>query len=62
MNESEKKWQAESDANTMSRYEEIINDKKRLGAARSYAQKESKKLQDAANRMTRVSKPTSRKK
>ena len=39
----EKRWQAESDANTMMRYQEIMSDKKRMLAA----QKEAKRQADA---------------
>ena len=33
MSADEKRWQAESDANTMMRYQEIMSDKKRMAAA-----------------------------
>ena len=33
MIKSEQDWQAEEDANTLRRYQEIINDKKRLDRA-----------------------------
>lgn len=65
----QKRWRAESDAECMARYEEIMNDSKRRSAAVNYAKQRAAELTKSANAMaraasgsTRSSKPTSRKK
>lgn len=46
-----KKWQAEEDARTLARYQEIMNDSKRKSAALSQAKKEAENLQKRADAM-----------
>jgi hypothetical protein len=46
-----KKWQAEEDARTLARYQEIMNDSKRKSAAMSQAKKEAADLQRRADAM-----------
>lgn len=46
-----KKWQAEEDARTLARYQEIMNDSKRKSAALSQAKKEAANLQKRADAM-----------
>lgn len=65
----QKRWRAESDADCMARYEEIMQDKSRRAAAVNYAKQRAADLTKSANAMTRVanggtraSKPTSKKK
>ena len=50
----EKKWQAESDADTMARYEEIMADASRRKAAISAAKTRAADLTKRANVMNRV--------
>lgn len=47
----EKRWQAESDANTMMRYQEIMSDKKRMLAAQKEAKRQAEALTKRANAM-----------
>lgn len=47
----EKRWQAESDADTMMRYQEIISDKKRMAAAQKEAKRQADALTKRANAM-----------
>lgn len=47
----EKQWQAEEDARTMARYQEIMSDSKRKSAAMKQAQVEANNLQKRANIM-----------
>lgn len=47
----ERQWQAEEDARTMARYQEIMSDNKRKSAAMSQARKEAKDLEKRANAM-----------
>lgn len=60
------KWQAESDANTMAAYNEILSDKARMNRAIKAAQARAKDLTQRANAMQSVaktgSKPKTRKK
>ncbi|WP_167313416.1 hypothetical protein [Ralstonia insidiosa] len=44
MTADEKKWRAQSDAETLARAEEIRNDKGRHTAAKTHAQKEAKRF------------------
>lgn len=50
----ERKWQAEMDADTMARYEEIMADSKRKSAAMKVARKQAADLTKRANAMSRV--------
>ena len=58
----EKKWQAESDAETMARYEEIMSDSARRNAAIKAAKEEASELNKRANAMNKVAGSKSRKK
>ena len=50
----EKKWQAESDAETMARYEEIMADSVRRNAAIKAAKEKASDLNKRANAMNKV--------
>lgn len=57
MNKSqEQKWQAEDDARTMANYQEILNDKGRLGRAIKVAKQQATALNKRANAMQSVAK------
>lgn len=66
LNKEDLKWQAESDANTMAAYNEILSDKARMNRAIKAAQARAKDLTQRANAMQSVaktgSKPKTRKK
>ena len=69
MTKQDLQWQAESDANTMARYQEIMQDKARMNRAIKEANKQAQDLnkrantmRSAANMRTSNSKSTSRKK
>lgn len=49
---NELKWQAESDANIMMRYQEIISDSKRKARAIKEAQRQAADMQKKANAMS----------
>lgn len=51
---NEKRWQAEMDADTMARYEEIMADKARVNAAIKVAREKASDLSKRANAMSRV--------
>ena len=51
MSADEKRWQAESDANIMMKYQEIISDKNRMAAAQREAKKQAEALTKRANAM-----------
>ena len=48
------RWQAEDDAMTMARYQEIINDKARMNRAVKEAKRQANDLQKRANNMKKV--------
>ena len=52
--QQEQKWQAESDADTMARYQEIVGDKARMGRAVKVAQKRAADLSKRATAMQNV--------
>ena len=58
----EKKWHAESDAETMARYEEIMSDSARRNAAIKAAKEKASDLNKRANAMNKVAGTKSRKK
>ena len=69
LNAEQKRWRAESDADCMARYEEIMQDSSRRKAAVNYAKQRAAELTKSANTMnrvanggTRASKTTSKKK
>jgi hypothetical protein len=47
MTAQERKWQAQSDLNTLTEAERIRSDKTRLGAARAEASRQTKAIQKA---------------
>lgn len=51
INSIEKTWQAEEDALTMARYQEIINDSKRRSAAIKQAMRQASELEKRASAM-----------
>lgn len=51
LNAMDKVWQAEEDARTMARYQEIMNDSKRKSAAIKQAKIEASALEKRANAM-----------
>ena len=53
---NELKWQAESDANTMMRYQEIMSDSKRKARAIKEAQRQAADMQKRVNAMKSVGK------
>ena len=52
----ELQWQAEDDARTMARYQEIMNDKNRMNRAVKVAKKQADDLQKRTNIMKKVAK------
>lgn len=54
MTNKDLQWQAESDAYTMAKYQEIISDKSRMGRAVKFAQKKAKDMAASANAMQKV--------
>ena len=50
------KWQARGDADTMARYQEIINDKARMNRAIKVAEKQAKDLSKRASAMQNAAK------
>ena len=56
MSKQDLQWQAESDANTMMRYQEIMNDKARRDRAIKEAQRQADDLSKRASVMKSVSK------
>lgn len=55
-NSEEQKWQAESDAQTMATYQEIIGDKARMNRAINVAKSKATDLAKRANAMQNVAK------
>ena len=51
MSKQDLQWQAESDASTMARYQEIISDKARMNRAIKEANKQAQDLNKRANAM-----------
>lgn len=58
---SDLQWQAEDDARTMARYQEIMSDKARLKRATTAARKEAANLTKRANAMSAAAKGGKRK-
>jgi hypothetical protein len=56
LNKQDLQWQAESDANTMMRYQEIMSDKARMNRAIKEAEKQAKDLSKRANAMQNAAK------
>ncbi len=52
----QQKWQAESDADTMARYQEIIDDKSRMNRAMKVAKQRASELNKRATLMQSVAK------
>ena len=57
---SDAEWQAEYDADTLARYQEIMNDTKRRTAAMKAARSKANDLQKSLNNMNRVIKSKGR--
>lgn len=55
-------WQAESDASTMARYQEILGDKARMNRAIKVAQQQAKDLSKRASAMQTVARTRTTKK
>jgi len=51
MSKQDLQWQAESDAGTMARYQEIINDKARMNRAIKEARRQASDMEKRANVM-----------
>lgn len=62
MTADEKRWRAESDAETMARYEEIMSDASRKRAAISAAKAKATDLNKRASAMNRVASTKAKKK
>jgi hypothetical protein len=56
LNKQDLQWQAESDANTMMRYQEIMSDKARMNRAIKEAEKQAKDLSKRASAMQNAAK------
>jgi hypothetical protein len=56
LNKQDLQWQAESDANTMMRYQEIMSDKARMNRAIKEAEKQAKDLSKRASAMQSAAK------
>lgn len=54
LNAEQRRWQAESDAETMARYEEIMGDSRRRSAAVKIAREKASDLTKRANVMSKV--------
>ena len=54
MSKQDKQWQAESDANTMARYQEIMQDKQRMIRAIKEATKQAQSLSKRASVMEKA--------
>lgn len=54
LNIDEKRWQADADADTMARYNEIMSDAKRRNAALKAAKAKAEDYSKSADRMRRV--------
>lgn len=60
-NKQELQWQAQDDARTLAKYQEIIQDKTRMGRAIKEAKKQSVDLQKRAAAMQRASRTGNKK-
>ena len=49
-----KSWQAIEDANTLERYQEIINDKKRMNSALKMAKRQAEEYQLRVDKLNKV--------
>ena len=54
MSKQDLQWQAESDANTMARYQEILGDKARMNRAIKVAREQARDLNKRASAMQTV--------
>lgn len=55
MTEEQKRWQREDDAMTLARYQELLNDKARLNAAKKEAKKQAEELSKRATMLNKAS-------
>lgn len=60
LNAEQKRWRAESDADCMARYEEIMQDKSRRTMAVNIAKQRAAELTKSANAMSRVAQGASK--
>lgn len=56
MTAEEKRWQAEDDARTLARYQELLSDKTRLNAAKKEAKNQAEQLTKQVSLLNRASK------
>lgn len=49
-----KSWQAIEDANTLERYQEIINDKRRMNSALKMAKRQAEEYQSRVDKLNKV--------
>ena len=49
-----KSWQAIEDANTLERYQEIVNDKKRMNSALKMAKRQADEYQSRVDKLNKV--------
>lgn len=49
-----KSWQAIEDANTLERYQEIMNDKKRMNSALKMAKRQAEEYQSRVDKLNKV--------
>lgn len=56
MTAEEKRWQAEDDARTLARYQELLSDKTRLNAAKKEAKSQAEQLTKQVSLLNRASK------
>lgn len=61
MSKQDLQWQAESDASTMARYQEILGDKARMNRAIKVAQQQAKDLSKRATAMQNVARTRQKK-
>lgn len=54
LKKQEQQWQAEEDAHTMARYQEILGDRARMNRAIKVAERQAKDLSRRANAMQNV--------
>lgn len=56
MTAEEKRWQAEDDARTLARYQELLSDKTRLNAAKKEAKNQAEQLTKQLSLLNKASK------
>lgn len=61
MTAEEKKWQAEDDARTLARYQELLQDKTRLNNAKKEAKNQAQQLNKQVQMLNKASKTNKKK-